>query len=40
MQCVQGDSSSDECGGNNELIQGCDDYAGLDSGGEILQGQK
>ena len=40
IQRVQGDSSSDECGGDNELIQDCNDYAGPDSGGEMLQGQK
>ena len=40
VQCVQGDSSSDKCGGGNESIQDCDDYVGLDSGGEMLRGQK
>ena len=36
VQCVQGDSSSDKGGGSDESIQGCDNYAGLDSGGEML----
>ena len=40
VQCVQGDSGGDEGGGGNESIQGGDNYAGPDSGGEILRGRK
>ena len=40
VQRVQGDSGGDKGGGSDESIQGCDNYAGLDSGGEMLQGQK
>ena len=40
VQCVQGDGSSDESGDGNESIQGDDDYAGPDSGGEMLRGRK
>ena len=36
VQCVQGDGGSDESGGGNESIQGGDDYAGPDLGGEML----
>ena len=39
VQRVQGDGGSDEGGGSNESIQGGDDYAGPDSGGEILRGR-
>ena len=40
VQRVQGDYGSDEGGGGNESIQGGDDYAGPDSGGEMLRGRK
>ena len=40
VQCVQGDSSSDKGSGGNESIQDDDGYAGPDSGGEMLWGQK
>ena len=40
VQRVQGDGSSDEGGDSDESIQDCDNYAGLDSGGEMLQGWK
>ena len=40
VQCVQGDSGSDEGGDGNESIQGGDNYAGPDSGGEMLRGRK
>ena len=40
VQRVQGDGGSDEGGGGNESIQGGDDYAGPDSGGEMLRGRK
>ena len=36
VQRVQGDGSSNKGGDGNESIQGSDNYAGLDSGGEIL----
>ena len=40
IQCVQGYGGGDERGGSDESIQGCDAYAGPDSGGEMLRGQK
>ena len=40
VQCIQGDGGSDESGSGNESIQGDDDYAGLDSGGEMLRGRR
>ena len=40
VQRVQGDGSSDESGDGNESIQGCNNYAGPDSGGEMLWGRK
>ena len=40
VQRVQGDSGSDKGSGGNESIQDDDDYAGLDSGGEMLRGRK
>ena len=40
VQRVQGDSGSDECGGSDKSIQGCDSYTGPDLGGEILRGWK
>ena len=40
VQRVQGDGGSDEGGGGNESIQGGDNYAGPDSGGEMLRGRK
>ena len=39
VQRVQGDGGSDERSGGDESIQGCDDYAGPDSGGEMLRGR-
>ena len=36
VQRVQGDGGSDEGGGSDKSIQGGDDYAGPDSGGEML----
>ena len=36
VQCVQGDGGSDEGSDGNESIQGGNDYAGPDSGGEML----
>ena len=39
VQRVQGDCGSDESGDGNESIQGGVDYAGPDSGGEILRGR-
>ena len=39
VQRVQGDCGSDEGGDGNESIQGGVDYAGPDSGGEMLRGQ-
>ena len=40
VQRVQGYGGSDKHGGGDESIQGCDSYAGPDSGGEMLQGWK
>ena len=40
VQRVQGDGGSDEGGGSNESIQGGGDYAGPDSGGEMLRGRR
>ena len=39
VQRVQGNCSSDESGDGNESIQGGVDYAGPDSGGEMLRGR-
>ena len=39
VQRVQGDYGSDEGSGGNESIQGGVDYAGPDSGGEMLRGR-
>ena len=40
VQRVQGDCGGDESGDGNESIQGGDDYAGPDSGGEMLRGRR
>ena len=40
VQRVQGDGGSNKGGGGNESIQGGDDYAGPDSGGEMLRGRR
>ena len=36
VQRIQGDGGSDEGSDGDESIQDCDDYAGPDSGGEML----
>ena len=40
VQRVQGYGGSGKRGDGNESIQGCNNYAGPDSGGEMLQGWK
>ena len=40
VQRVQGDGGGDESRDGDESVQGCENYAGPDSGGEILRGRR